>query len=100
MNPTFASKRGFLMMSYRIWNWALALPSVSFWIFGLMSLFTFFFTWRVVPETKGKSLEEIESLWSVGTHQKQWRRSFATRFIRRVDPNKFSRDSRNSLPLA
>ncbi|MEW9699770.1 sugar porter family MFS transporter [Paenibacillus sp. SI8] len=39
-------------------------PSITFWIFGLMSLFTFFFTWRVVPETKGKSLEDIEALWS------------------------------------
>ncbi len=42
---------------------ATAGPSVTFWIFGVMSVFTFFFTWRVVPETKGKSLEEIESLW-------------------------------------
>jgi SP family arabinose:H+ symporter-like MFS transporter len=39
-------------------------PSITFWIFGILSVFTFFFTWRVVPETKGKSLEEIESLWS------------------------------------
>jgi SP family arabinose:H+ symporter-like MFS transporter len=39
-------------------------PAVTFWIFGFMSLFTFIFTWRVVPETKGKSLEEIESLWT------------------------------------
>jgi SP family arabinose:H+ symporter-like MFS transporter len=40
-------------------------PAITFWIFGFMSIFTFFFTWRVVPETKGKSLEEIESLWSL-----------------------------------
>ena len=39
-------------------------PAVTFWIFGFMSLLTFFFTWRLVPETKGKSLEEIEALWS------------------------------------
>ncbi|MDF2962441.1 MAG: transporter [Paenibacillus sp.] len=39
-------------------------PAMTFWIFGLMSLFTFFFTLKVVPETKGKSLEEIESGWS------------------------------------
>ncbi|MDD9270774.1 sugar porter family MFS transporter [Paenibacillus sp. GCM10023248] len=39
-------------------------PAVTFWIFGFMSLFTFLFTWRIVPETRGKSLEEIESLWS------------------------------------
>jgi MFS transporter, SP family, arabinose:H+ symporter len=39
-------------------------PAITFWIFGAMSLFTFFFTMRLVPETKGKSLEEIESLWA------------------------------------
>jgi len=39
-------------------------PALTFWIFGLMSLITVVFTWRKVPETKGKSLEEIESLWA------------------------------------
>ncbi|MFH5181296.1 sugar porter family MFS transporter [Paenibacillus sp. TAB 01] len=42
-------------------------PAMTFWIFGLMSLFTCFFTWRVVPETKGRSLEEIETLWTDGS---------------------------------
>lgn len=39
-------------------------PAITFWSFGLMALITFIFTWRVIPETKGKSLEEMESLWS------------------------------------
>lgn len=39
-------------------------PGITFWIFGGMSLIAFLFTWRVIPETKGKTLEEIESLWS------------------------------------
>ncbi|WP_411831760.1 sugar porter family MFS transporter [Paenibacillus dokdonensis] len=39
-------------------------PAITFWIFGLMSLITFVFTWRVIPETKGKSLEDMESLWA------------------------------------
>ncbi|NMM53502.1 sugar porter family MFS transporter [Paenibacillus aquistagni] len=39
-------------------------PAITFWIFGVLALFTFLFTWRVVPETKGKSLEEIEEMWS------------------------------------
>lgn len=39
-------------------------PAITFWIFGILSLITFVFTWRVVPETKGKSLEDIESLWA------------------------------------
>jgi MFS transporter, SP family, xylose:H+ symportor len=32
----------------------------SFWIYGLMCFILFVFMWRMVPETKGKSLEEIE----------------------------------------
>lgn len=39
-------------------------PAMTFWIFGALSLVTFLFTWRVVPETKGKSLEEIEAVWA------------------------------------
>lgn len=41
----------------------------TFWLFGVMSLITVLFTWRVVPETKGKSLEEIESLWTQGARK-------------------------------
>lgn len=39
-------------------------PAATFWIYGAMALIAFLFTWRIVPETKGKSLEEIESLWA------------------------------------
>ncbi|OMF37006.1 arabinose-proton symporter [Paenibacillus sp. FSL H8-0548] len=38
-------------------------PATTFWLYGAMALIAFFFTWRLVPETKGKSLEEIEVLW-------------------------------------
>lgn len=38
-------------------------PAVTFWIYMLMSLIAFFFVWRLVPETKEKSLEEIEQFW-------------------------------------
>ncbi|MBM7567563.1 sugar porter family MFS transporter [Paenibacillus sacheonensis] len=38
-------------------------PAATYWIFGALSLVTVLFTWRFVPETKGKSLEEIEHLW-------------------------------------
>ena len=33
----------------------------SFWIYGLMCLILFIFVYRFIPETKGKSLEEIEA---------------------------------------
>jgi SP family arabinose:H+ symporter-like MFS transporter len=38
-------------------------PSGAFWVYALMCLATVIFVWRVVPETKGKTLEEIEKLW-------------------------------------
>ena len=38
-------------------------PAMTFWIFGVMSLLAFFFVWSQVPETKEKTLEEIEQSW-------------------------------------
>lgn len=38
-------------------------PAPTFWIFGTMSLLAFFFVWSQVPETKGRTLEEIERTW-------------------------------------
>jgi SP family xylose:H+ symportor-like MFS transporter len=35
----------------------------SFWLYGLFCFILLAFIWRKVPETKGKSLEEIEKLW-------------------------------------
>ncbi|MET0392650.1 MAG: sugar porter family MFS transporter [Chitinophagaceae bacterium] len=34
-----------------------------FWIFMVMSVVAFLFVWKMVPETKGKTLEEIEKRW-------------------------------------
>jgi MFS family permease len=34
--------------------------SGAFWLYGLLCGFTFFFVWRFIVETKGKTLEEIE----------------------------------------
>jgi len=36
----------------------------SYWIYGVMSILAAWFVWKLVPETKGKSLEQIEKLWS------------------------------------
>ena len=35
----------------------------SYWIYGLMGLLAAWFIIKIVPETKGKTLEEIEKLW-------------------------------------
>lgn len=34
-----------------------------FWLYGVMGIFTIYFIYKWVPETKGKSLEELEELW-------------------------------------
>ncbi|MFW6327158.1 MAG: sugar porter family MFS transporter, partial [Bacteroidota bacterium] len=35
----------------------------SYWIYGFMGILAAWFMWKVVPETKGRSLEEMEQLW-------------------------------------
>lgn len=35
----------------------------TYWIYGIMGLLSAFFMWKMVPETKGRSLEEMEHLW-------------------------------------
>jgi SP family xylose:H+ symportor-like MFS transporter len=35
----------------------------TYWFYGVMSIISFFFVWKMVPETKGKTLEEMEILW-------------------------------------
>ncbi|MDE1191083.1 MAG: D-xylose transporter XylE [Arachidicoccus sp.] len=35
----------------------------AYWIYGVMAVLSALFIWKLVPETKGKSLEEIESVW-------------------------------------
>ena len=38
-------------------------PSYTFWIFALLCAPAFFIAWKVLPETQGKTLEEIENFW-------------------------------------
>jgi SP family xylose:H+ symportor-like MFS transporter len=35
----------------------------TYWFYGIMSVLSFIFVWKMVPETKGKTLEEMEHLW-------------------------------------
>jgi len=37
--------------------------AVTFWVFAFFCLTAFFTVYKLLPETKGKSLEEIESFW-------------------------------------
>lgn len=36
---------------------------IAYWIYGVMGILAALFIWRLVPETKGKTLEEMESFW-------------------------------------
>ncbi len=38
--------------------------AVTYGFYGLMAVISALFVWKMVPETKGKSLEEVEHLWS------------------------------------
>ena len=42
-----------------------------FWIFAVVCMAAFVFAWRMVPETKGKSLEEVARLWTKAQPQVQ-----------------------------
>jgi len=35
----------------------------AYWIYGVFSIVSAIFVWKLVPETKGKTLEEIEGIW-------------------------------------
>ena len=35
----------------------------AYWIYGVMGILAALFMWKFVPETKGKTLEEMEQLW-------------------------------------
>jgi SP family arabinose:H+ symporter-like MFS transporter len=37
--------------------------ATTFWIFGANAVFLLIFTYKMIPETKGKTLEEIERSW-------------------------------------
>ncbi len=39
-------------------------PGLTFWLYGLLAIGSLFFSYLLVPETKGRTLEEIEQSWS------------------------------------
>ena len=45
--------------------------SLTFWVYGVMAVAAWIFCYYRVPETRGRTLEEIESFW----HRKSLSRS-------------------------
>jgi SP family xylose:H+ symportor-like MFS transporter len=53
----------FPMMNDNTWLTQTFHHGFSYWIYGAMSILAALFMWKLVPETKGKTLEEMEKLW-------------------------------------
>ncbi|MBS0000185.1 MAG: D-xylose transporter XylE [Cyclobacteriaceae bacterium] len=54
----------FPMMNDSSWLTEIFNQGFAYWIYGVMGILAAIFVWALVPETKGKSLEEMEKLWS------------------------------------
>jgi SP family xylose:H+ symportor-like MFS transporter len=53
----------FPMMNDNVWLTNIFHNGFSYWIYGIMGILSAIFMWKLVPETKGKTLEEMEQLW-------------------------------------
>ncbi len=53
----------FPVMNDNLWLTEKFNHGFSYWIYGFMSILAAWFIWKLVPETKGKTLEEMENLW-------------------------------------
>jgi len=75
MYPTYVRGRAMSIATLSLWigtyiigqlvPWMLEVlrPFGTFWLFALTLLPAIWITWKLIPETKGKSLEEIEKYW-------------------------------------
>jgi len=59
----FVVTQTFTMMDESQWLTEKFHHGFPFWLYGALSVVLAVFVWRCVPETKGKTLEEIETMW-------------------------------------
>jgi MFS transporter, SP family, xylose:H+ symportor len=59
-SANFVVSQTFPMMNENAWLIGKFNHAFPFWVYGLLCLVEIVFVWRMVPETKGKSLEDIE----------------------------------------
>jgi SP family xylose:H+ symportor-like MFS transporter len=53
----------FPMMNQNTWLTEKFNHGFAYWIYGVMGILAAWFMWKLVPETKSKSLEELEGIW-------------------------------------
>ncbi len=53
--PIMADEKGALYQKYH--------GAFPFWLYGSFCLVAIIFIWKLVPETKGKTLEQLEAIW-------------------------------------
>lgn len=53
----------FPMLNDNVWLTEKFNHGFAYWIYGFMGILSAIFIWKMVPETKGKTLEQIESFW-------------------------------------
>lgn len=77
--------RGAAMSAVTVTNWALNLAVAvtfltlvgvlghagTFWLYGIIAIGAWVFFYLLVPETKGKTLEQIEAHWRAGKHPRE-----------------------------
>ena len=71
--PTHVRARAVAISTMSLWiaNWMVGQffpilnknPEVPFFVFAICSFFALLLTWKKIPETKGRTLEEIEAYW-------------------------------------
>ncbi len=54
----------FPVMNDNTWLTTKSHHGFNYCIYAIMCLIASFFVWKMVPETKGKTLEQIEKLWT------------------------------------
>jgi nitrate/nitrite transporter NarK len=52
------------------WMLSTFTPAGTFWLFAFMCVPYILIVWKLLPETTGKSLEEIEEMWLLKGKQK------------------------------
>ncbi|MEX1139097.1 MAG: sugar porter family MFS transporter [Bacteroidota bacterium] len=62
----FVVSQSFPMINENEWLVEVFGGGFPFWLYAFFCVVTIYVTWRYVPETKGKTLEQIEQMWKGG----------------------------------